>query len=608
MFGELLRGLVGGMARLDLELLTFMKSLSCIGAGLLACVWMVSGAVVVNDGTTTDGLVRLASPPTSATATTTLATTPAGNLEAGVVQEFFDLPMHTAWYATAYVATGGNYTASSEFTPAAAGADLDGGVVAWLNEETSEGLLFALRSGSSRTYCQVAVYDLSTGVRQQSVLFNLEGVEVDPGFQLPNVPESGMTAGYNPANPVKLQVIFEEPGTNDLEVLPGVTARLTAVGYQGAQAVTTPMVLLTTMPVPVGGERLVGYYAVYNGILDADRAIGRLDNLTVDGEVGLGNQQPTVTLTSPLEGQLFGSGEVIGLAASAADADGQVVQVEFFADSQLLSTDVDAPYSHEWLGASIGIHTVHAVVTDDRGAKQSSTVVSVEVTNRAPSVVITSPGSGTSVAPGETVQIASDASDVDGSVAYVEYYIDGVWLNTAVVPPYSSSWLAAEAGVYEITAVAVDDLGAKTTSAAVSVQVGQVVTEPAVMSVTMSGGNVVVTWDRTGFQLQSANSLLGPWSNVGQNTTGVMEYTEAFSGQPKYYRLVAEGGVTPPDAPVLAMARDGGSVVVMWDQRGYQLQTASDLGGVWVDEGNTVGVTEYSVSVAGGNRYFRLRP
>jgi hypothetical protein len=118
----------------------------------------------------------------------------------------------------------------------------------------------------------------------------------------------------------------------------------------------------------------------------------------------------------------------------------------------------------------------------------------------------------------------------------------------------------------------------------------------------------VVTWDRTGFQLQSANSLLGPWSNVGQNTTGVMEFAEAFSGQPKYYRLVAEGGVTPPDAPMLALAREGDSIVVMWDQTGYQLQSASDPQGAWADEGNTVGVTELTVSVADGNRFFRLRP
>jgi hypothetical protein len=368
------------------------------------------------------------------------------------------------------------------------------------------------------------------------------------------------------------------------------------------------LVLLTTMPLPVGGERLVGYYAVYNGILDADRAIGRLDNLTLDGEVGMGNQQPTVTLTSPLEGQLFGSGEVIGLAANAADADGQVVQVEFFADSQLVATDVEAPYTHDWLGAAIGVHTLHAVATDDRGAKQSSVTVSVEVTNRPPSVVITSPVIGASFSPGETVLIESDATDGDGSVAYVEYYIDGVWLNTAVVPPYGSSWLAAEAGVYEITAVAVDDLGAKTTSAPVSVRVGQVVVEPAVMSVSMTGGNVVVTWDRTGFQLQSATSLLGVWSNVGANTTGVTEFTEAFSGQPKYYRLVAEGGVTPPDAPLLALTIEGGNLVVMWDQSGYQLQSSADAEGAWVDEGNTVGVTEYTTSISSGNRFFRLRP
>jgi hypothetical protein len=586
-----------------------MKLLSCIGAGLFLGASLAQTAVVINDGTTTDGLIRLAPPPTSGTQNTTLETTGEDNLLASVTQEFFDLPMHTAWYATAYVATGRTYSTSADFLPEASSEHLEGGVVAGLNEDTSHGLMFALRNEPDRTYCQVEVYDLSVGTRVPATLFDTNGVEADPSFSLAS--ESPMNPGYAPENPLRLHVSFEPPTEDDQIALPGATARLTAVATQNDgsedQAVTTPIVLLTTLPEPASGETLLGYYAVYRSILDRIGPIGRLDNLTVDGEFGVGNQLPTVTLTSPQDGQGFGSGDVIDITADATDPDGTIAQVEFFAGTQFLSVATQSPYAYTWDSAAIGVHTLSAVATDDRGATQTSEIISVEVTNRPPTVSITSPAHGQTFPPGTGVEIVAEASDPDGSVTQVQFFVDDGFLSGSTLPPYTTTWFAADEGTFTLTAVATDDRGASTTSDPVSVQIGQVVVEPAQMSVTVDGGQVNVTWDRTGFQLQYAFSLLGPWTNVDQDTTGVTQYSEPVSSQPKYYSLVASG--VAPSRPTLAIGLSGNDLTIAWDQTGYQLQQSAELETGWQDVStNTIGVSEFTTPISTAQGFFRLRP
>src|SRR5262249_55676847 len=67
-----------------------------------------------------------------------------------------------------------------------------------------------------------------------------------------------------------------------------------------------------------------------------------------------GNQSPTVALTSPSNGATFTAPADVTLTASAADNDGTVGKVDFYAGSQLIGTATSAPYTFTWSNVAAG--------------------------------------------------------------------------------------------------------------------------------------------------------------------------------------------------------------------------------------------------------------
>jgi len=94
--------------------------------------------------------------------------------------------------------------------------------------------------------------------------------------------------------------------------------------------------------------------------------------------------------------------------------------------------------------------------------------------NQSPSVNITSPANNASFTPPATVNITANASDADGSIARVEFYNGGTKLGEDNSSPYAYSWTNIAAGTYNITARAIDNANASTTSATVTITVGTV--------------------------------------------------------------------------------------------------------------------------------------
>ncbi|MBQ0732745.1 glycosyl hydrolase family 18 protein [Aquimarina celericrescens] len=90
--------------------------------------------------------------------------------------------------------------------------------------------------------------------------------------------------------------------------------------------------------------------------------------------------------------------------------------------------------------------------------------------NGAPQVSVTSPGSGQSFVAGNTVTINANASDADGSIAKVEFYVDGSMIGQDTSVPYTSNWTAT-LGNHTITAKATDNANKSTTSTAVTITV-----------------------------------------------------------------------------------------------------------------------------------------
>jgi hypothetical protein len=92
------------------------------------------------------------------------------------------------------------------------------------------------------------------------------------------------------------------------------------------------------------------------------------------------NNPPSVSLTSPSNGQTFKSTDSITVSANAADTDG-IKSVDFYDGSTLLGTDTTAPYSVTLSGTTAGTHTFSAKATDANATSSLSTSsASVSVT------------------------------------------------------------------------------------------------------------------------------------------------------------------------------------------------------------------------------------
>jgi hypothetical protein len=90
--------------------------------------------------------------------------------------------------------------------------------------------------------------------------------------------------------------------------------------------------------------------------------------------------------------------------------------------------------------------------------------------NLPPSVTITNPVDWAGVAIGSSMNVGVNATD-DGSVTNVEVFLDGAWLGSNVISPYSVSWPNATLGLHTLKAVAWDNTGLATTSSVVNVSV-----------------------------------------------------------------------------------------------------------------------------------------
>jgi RHS repeat-associated protein len=98
------------------------------------------------------------------------------------------------------------------------------------------------------------------------------------------------------------------------------------------------------------------------------------------------------------------------------------------------------------------------------------------VANSPPVVSLTAPANGATFAAPATINLAATASDSDGTIAKVEFFVSGgkgkaSLIGTSTAAPYTFTWSNVAAGTYSLTAKATDNGGAATSSAAVSITV-----------------------------------------------------------------------------------------------------------------------------------------
>ena len=186
------------------------------------------------------------------------------------------------------------------------------------------------------------------------------------------------------------------------------------------------------------------------------------------------NEPPAVTLIAPAPSTTYNAPATVTFQATATDTDGTVSQVDFYAGAQKISSDATSPYSATWNNVPAGTYDLTAVATDDAGAATTSSMARVTVkaaTNQAPTIAITAPANGASYTAPATMTINANATDSDGTVTRVDFYRGSTLIASDATAPYSVPWGNVAAGSYALTAVAFDNGGASTSSAAVNVTV-----------------------------------------------------------------------------------------------------------------------------------------
>jgi hypothetical protein len=237
------------------------------------------------------------------------------------------------------------------------------------------------------------------------------------------------------------------------------------------------------------------------------------------------NSAPTVAVTAPSGGATVAG--TTTLTAAASDNLG-VAGVQFFVDGAALGVeDTAAPYSVAWTTTTVanGSHTLTAVARDGVGNTTTSSGVVVTVDNTAPTVAVTAPGGGATVA--GTTTVTASASDNVG-VAGVRFLVDGAAIGAEdTTAPYSASWdtTTTANGSHTVTAVARDGVGNSTTSSGVTVTVGNIVLTVALTAPT--GGTTIA--GTTAVTASASDNAVGVQFLVDNVAIGAEDTTVPFS-------------------------------------------------------------------------------
>ena len=125
--------------------------------------------------------------------------------------------------------------------------------------------------------------------------------------------------------------------------------------------------------------------------------------------------------------------------------------------STLLS--LNQKFSHTF--SDTGTFAYHCI---PHASFRKGTVIVQAAPNQPPTVALTSPTNGTVLPAPAKFLVTANASDVDGSVASVQFFAGTNSLGSVTAPPFQFQVTNLNAGVYSLSAVATDNLGATNAS------------------------------------------------------------------------------------------------------------------------------------------------
>ncbi|MBO9702608.1 MAG: DUF5060 domain-containing protein [Sporocytophaga sp.] len=171
------------------------------------------------------------------------------------------------------------------------------------------------------------------------------------------------------------------------------------------------------------------------------------------------NQIPVITITSPADNSEIIYGTSFSINALAVDNDGYIKRVEFFQNNLLIGTDSTESYVINVNNLPQGTYHFIAKAYDDSLAFATDSVLVkvIKKANQLPVAHITSPANLSNFSIGSSITVTATASDSDGIIKFVEFYIDNLLLGKDSIPSYSFPIQNLQTGTHNIKIKAYDD-------------------------------------------------------------------------------------------------------------------------------------------------------
>lgn len=211
---------------------------------------------------------------------------------------------------------------------------------------------------------------------------------------------------------------------------------------------------------------------------------------------------PEVSVSDPENNAVVASGDVITITADASDEGGMIAQVDFFVDGEFAGSDATTPFTYTYT-ATEGVHEIYVVATDNDCQNATSSVITLHViSNQPPVITVSAPPSAVA---GSAVMIEANATDPDGTVEAVEFFVNGQSVGVDTDNPYSAEFIAEAGQEQEIYAVATDNFGAATPSASIFIDVNNNILPEANVTYPQSG-QVFITLGNITFAADASDS------------------------------------------------------------------------------------------------------
>ncbi|MDR0799175.1 MAG: T9SS type A sorting domain-containing protein [Dysgonamonadaceae bacterium] len=182
---------------------------------------------------------------------------------------------------------------------------------------------------------------------------------------------------------------------------------------------------------------------------------------------------PSVKITAPEDDKNFSIGSNIVLKATATDRDGSIASVKFNINGTLVNATAGSnnEYTYTYSNAQENTYEIYAIATDNSGITANSDMVTITVGNISPVLYLTDPKDNDIYFIGDYVTLVATATDKDGSVAKVDFYLNDKLVQSKANSPYSYWTNTLNAGQYTVKAIATDNQGKQSKPATAQFQV-----------------------------------------------------------------------------------------------------------------------------------------